>query len=221
MNKLRKEATDLRDAGYSYNMIKHKLGVSISTQSNWFANRPFTPNSKMIDRIKNGPLKNGQLRHNERVDRIILANINAKSQIGTLNKRDLWMIGLGLYMGEGSKSIESVRIVNSDPDIIRLSMRWFRDVCLLKNENFSVSINIYPDTNEEEAKQYWANVTKLPIINFKKTQIDKRMNKKTAFKNKLPYGTLQIRIKANGDSSKGVALFRKINGWSKAVFYQI
>lgn len=221
MKQIRKEATELRDKGYSYNMIKDRLGVSISTQSGWFSERPFSPNLELISRIKNGPMKNGQLRHNEKINNIVAITKQAEKDIGRLSKRDLWMVGLGLYMGEGSKSIESVRIVNSDPNIIRLSMRWFREICLLNNDNFSLSVNLYPDVDESEAKKYWANITDLPLSCFKKTQIDKRLGKKNILASKLPYGTLQIRVRANGNASKGVVLFRMIKGWSTAIFNQV
>jgi hypothetical protein len=221
VNILHQQATELRDNGYSYNMIKKKLGVSISTQSNWFANRPFTPNPELLERVKSGSMKNGQLRHNEKVANIDKALRSAAKEIGKLSKRDLWMIGLGLYMGEGSKSIESVRIVNSDPDIIRFAMRWFREICKLENDNFALSLNLYPDSNEDEAIKYWSKITNLTRANFKKTHVDERSNKMRIHANKLPYGTLQVRINANGDKSKGVALFRKIKGWSIAAHNQI
>jgi len=221
VNILRKEATELRDSGYSYNMIKEKLGVSISTQSNWFSDRPFTPNFDLIERVRIGSLVNGQLRHNEKVAKIKNELQIAKKEIGKLSRRDLWMIGLGIYMGEGSKSIESVRIVNSNPNIIRFAMRWFKEICKLKNDNFALSLNLYPDSNEKDAIKYWSKITKLPKANFKATQIDIRSNKMNIHARKLPYGTLQIRINANGDKRKGVALFRKIKGWTIAAFNQV
>ncbi len=221
MNKLRVEATKLRDEGYSYKMIKDQLGVSVSTQSNWFSYRPFMPNTEVINRIKAGPMQSGKLKHEARMKDTVESFKQAKFELGLLSKRDIWMIGLGLYMGEGSKSIESVRIVNSDPGIIRFAMKWFRESCNLTDGNFSLSMNLYPDSDEDKAKTYWAKITQLPISSFKKTQVDIRTNKNNAFAGKLPYGTVQIRVKANGDNTKGVALFRRIKGWSIAAFNQV
>src|SRR4051812_19693196 len=120
MNLLREEATKLRDMGYSYNMIKEELGVPVSTMSYWFADRPFTPSEDMLKRFKTGLVRYGIRKHNERVLQTAETIASAKKEIGDLSKRDLWMLGLGLYIGEGSKSIESVRIVNSDPAVIRV-----------------------------------------------------------------------------------------------------
>lgn len=214
-------ATILRDKGYSYNMIRGELNISISTLSNWFSTRPYKPNDEVVRRIKEGPMKSAARRHNEKVCRTKQTINQAIREVGSLSKRDLWMLGIGIYMGEGSKSIESVRIVNSDPDIIRLGMRWFRDICQLTNDNFSLSINVYPDTNPQEAIKYWSSVTCVPASNFRKTQVDIRKGKTEKLRRKLRYGTLQIRIRSNNNPKNGVFLFRRILGWTKGVANQL
>ena len=221
MNSLREKATQLRDNGYSYNMIKEELGVSISTMSYWFSDRPFTPNEELKKRIRNGMLKKGMLRHELRVNETKKVIEASEKEIGELSNRDLWMLGLGIYIGEGSKSIESVRIVNSDPAVIRIAVKWFKEVCGLSDDNLIISLNIYPDNDEETSIAYWQEVTGLPRANFRKTQIDIRLQKSRSRRGKLPYGTAQIRVRANGDTSKGVVLFRKIRGWSQGALNQV
>lgn len=221
MSSVKKQATILRDQGYSYNMIKNELNVSLSTMSYWFSDRPYTPNAATLERIKNGSAKNGIARHNERVESTKQTISAASKEIGKITQRDLWLLGLGIYIGEGSKSIESVRIVNSDPDVIRISLRWFREVCDLTDENLILSLNIYPDINESEAIDYWSEVTGLPKSNFRKTQVDIRNNKSNKLRHKLSFGTIQIRVRANGDKNKGVVLFRRIKGWTKGALDQV
>jgi hypothetical protein len=202
-------------------MIKEELGVSISTMSYWFSDRPFKPNEEMLTRIRLGSLKNGTLRHNERVEKTKKVIEDAAKDIGKLSKRDLWMLGLGLYIGEGSKSIESVRIVNSDPAVIKIAIRWFREACNLSTDNLIISLNLYPDNDVEESIEYWRLITGLPKSNFRKTQIDTRTQKNQNRRGKLPYGTAQIRVRSNGDTKKGVVLFRKIRGWTKGALDQV
>ncbi len=221
MKSIKDQATQLRDKGYSYSMIKEKLGVSKSTLSNWFADRPYRPNAAAKQRVKAGPYKSGLIKHQKRLENIAKINKQAEVEVGKITKRDLWMLGIGLYMGEGAKSIESVRIINSDPGIIRLSMRWFREVIGLSDENFSLSLHLYPDNNEAQSIKYWSKITNLNQASFKQSSFDRRQNKKNKFANKLPHGTLQIRIKANGDPKNGVQLFRRIKGWSAAIFKQM
>jgi lambda repressor-like predicted transcriptional regulator len=213
----KEEAIALRREGYSYAMITSRIGISKSTLSNWLKDVPYKANSLVLERINTSKYASGERMSQQRINSTTEIKRAAKEEVGTLSKRDLFMLGIGLYIGEGSKSIESVRMVNSDPKVIALSMRWFREVCSLEDSNFSLAMHIYPDTNETEAKVFWGNVTELGLDRFKKTQIDIRTGKSVVNRDKLRYGTLQIRIKANNNPDNGVNLFRKIAGWSEAV----
>lgn len=216
VNKLRPSATKLRQQGYSYSMISSELGVAKSTLSNWFRDIPFEPNETVLKRIQYGPIKAAARSHNKRVWEIKTLMRQGVSEIGRLSKRDLWLLGLGLYIGEGSKTIESVRIINSDSYIIKLAIKWLKEVCNLDDSNISIAMHIYPDTNTREAKRYWQHVTGLPDSSFRKTQIDRRQ-KREAKIGKLPYGTAHLVVVSNGDADKGVRLFRRITGWMDGV----
>jgi hypothetical protein len=213
MNKLKERAEKLRAEGYSYAMIRDKLGVSLGTMSYWFKDKPFTPNQEVLDRIKGGTGAYGVQRHNKRVKEIAVLREEGIAELGPLSKRDLWLLGIGLYIGEGSKTTEMIRIVNSDPAVIQLAIRWLKDACGLDDENITISLHLYPDNDIEKSKDYWQKVTCLPRDNFRWVSIDRRDDKRRAAKGKLPFGTAHVTVRANGDPEKGVRLFRKINGW--------
>jgi len=213
MNKRKKQATRLREKGYSYGMIVEKLGISKSTLSCWFKDLPFTPNKDAIERIKQGPFKSGQLRHNQRVRNTIQIKEAAKNELGKISKRDLWMLGIGLYIGEGDKAYEMVRIINSDPKVIKLSIKWFKDICELQNKNVVITLHLYPDNNIARCIKYWSKTTSIPTTQFRKSQVDIRSNKVSKKSKMLPYGTAQISILSNGNPDFGVNLHRKIMGW--------
>lgn len=221
MHKLRVDAERLREQGYSYNLIHQKLGISKSTMSYWFRDKPFTPNNEVLERIKSGSGKEGLRRHNRRLREVELLREHGIQEVGTLSDRDLWFLGLGIYIGEGAKTTEMVRISNANPAVICLSIRWLKDVCGLKDENLAVRIHIYPDNDPEECLAYWRKVTGLSEANFRKVSIDLRTNKLVGKKRKLPYGTAHITVVSNGDPEKGVRLFRKINGWMTGVLNQV
>ena len=202
-------------------MIKQALGVPISTMSYWFRERPFKPNKKVLDRIKYGPIKSGAKRHNQKVQNIEKLKEAGAKEIGKLSHRDLWMLGIGLYIGEGSKTIESIRIINSDPAVIVVGIKWLKQICLLSNKNIKIRLHLYPDSNEKEAIKFWRDVTGIPTKNFRKSSIDIRENKKASNGRKLPYGTAHISVVSNGDPSKGVSLFRRINGWIYGAINQV
>lgn len=221
MNERKQKAIVLRKKGYSYSMISEKLDIGKSTLSCWFKEMPFTPNKYVVERIRKGPLKSGQIRHNQRVKDIIKIKKLASEQLGVVTKRDLWMIGLGLYIGEGSKSFETAQISNSDPSIIKLAVRWFKDICGLKNDNITITMNLYPDNDEKKCAGYWKKITGLKAKQFRKTQIDKRINKSDRKRRKLPFGTVRLSIISNGDSNFGVNLHRRIMGWMENSLAQI
>lgn len=201
-------------------MIEEKLGISRSTMSYWFKDQSFTPNKETLSRIKNGPLAAGKILHQKRLNEIKEQRVIGIREIGSLSKRDIWMLGLGIYIGEGAKATEGLRISNSDPSVIRMSMRWFRDICGMDKSNFAIRLHLYPDNNENECIAYWMKVTGLEAANFRPTSFDKRTNKNTPRK-RLIYGTAHISVISNGDPKKGRRLYRKVDGWMTGALNQV
>ena len=80
---------------------------------------------------------------------------------------------------------------------------------------------MYPDMNLEETLSFWSKTTKIPLSQFRKTQIDRRLNKSNKNLKKLKYGTAQITVFSGGDSKKGVYLFHRIIGNIERIFKQV
>lgn len=214
---LKQKAFELRDAGHSYKFIGQGLGIRTSTLSGWFKARPFNPNQYTLDKIRNGPKISAQKRIEGRIQRTQQAWDKAKQDLGTLSSRDLLMLGIGLYMGEGSKTADILRFSNSDPLMIKTFLSWMRRVFNLKNENFALRVHSYPDINTEEVENYWLKIANLPKSCLRQTIIDTRIKIKEK-SGKLPYGTVHITVCAAGNSDYGVNLFRLIQGYMKAVY---
>ena len=170
-----------------------------------------------MKRIQYGPILNGERRHNEKVEEVLRLRSVGRAEIGKLSDRDIHMLGLGLYIGEGAKAQEQIQLSNSNPAVIKIMIQWFQEVFGLTTENITIAIHLYPDSSEEKVLEFWRNFTGLPQKNFRKTQVDRRENKSKFRNNKLPYGTAYIRIKSNGDREKGVRLHRRLQGWMEAV----
>lgn len=218
--KLKEQAIILRKEGWSYTIISRKLRIPKSTLSGWLRSIPYNPHPKVVASMLNAPTQSAIARNKIKRASIEAANQQAQQDIGGLSKRDLFMLGLGIYLGEGKKSTESVRIINADPQIIKIAMRWFREVCNIPLQNFSLAIHIYPDITEKEALKFWSELTLIPIEQFGKTQVDKRTNKSELKKGKTPYGTAHITIRSCGNKDFGVFLHRRIMGWINAVTNQ-
>jgi hypothetical protein len=214
----REQAMELRQKGWSYNVIHDRLNISKSTLSHWLRDVPFTPNSTVLKRIQTGPARAGILNHQKRIDTTKETKKVALQEVGDISKRDLFMIGIGLYIGEGSKQYEDIRITNSDPRVIQLAMRWFRTICEVPEKNFFAVIHVYPDTSERTALTFWSKLTGIPFSQFGKAQIDLRPNKSQKKPRLLPYGTISIRVRACSSPKFGVLLHRRIIGWIEAVY---
>ena len=207
---LKLKALDLREQGFSYTDIKEKIGVSKSTLSDWLSDLPYRPNDVVLKRFERARELSSVARTRIRIDSEKNALIVAQNDIGRkISERDLFFLGLGLYMGEGSKT-SMVRVVNSDLEVIKLTMIWLKKVYGLRNHNFSIRIHLYPDSDIPKCLDYWARNTGLPRSQFHKTSIDRRTGKMKSHQGKLPYGTAHLTVKSCGDKKLGVFLKRRI-----------
>ena len=218
MKSLKNRAADLRRRGWSYNIIAGRLGVGKSTLSHWLREIPYQPNRTVIERIRLGPARSAANKAQRKLEHIRSLKIDGRREIGTISDRDLLLLGLGLYMGEGTKLYEDVRVVNSDPQVIRVAMEWLRRSCGVPNQNFAAVVHVYPDSSPTASIKYWARLTGIPQDQFERVQIDRRLNKSNNKRRRLPYGTLHVKVYSRGDSRFGVALHRRIMGWLEAAY---
>src|SRR3989344_3061689 len=105
-----------------------------------------------------------------------------------------------------------IRIINSDPKVIKLAIKWFKFSFGIKTENIKVRLFLYPDNIEKDCIEYWSKQIGVPDSQFFKPTIDIRTNKKMSNKRKLPFGTAHMSI--NGS---GVYLHRLIMAWINRV----
>ena len=136
----------------------------------------------------------------------------AAAEIGSLSERELFLIGVGLYWAEGSKSKpyrqdESVLFVNSDPDMIRLYLAWL-DLLEVERERLRFHVLIHESADVRAAEHHWAELTGAGPDFFNKTTL-KKHNPKTVRKNtgESYRGCLVVRVRQGAD------LYRRIEGW--------
>jgi hypothetical protein len=207
---IKDKALELRKEGNSYSFISSIIPVAKSTLSNWLKDVPFLPNELMKhNRIEN--INNLiRVKRADKASSYINAYKYSSKEIGELNKRDIFMLGLGIYIGEGSKTSNQIRIVNSDPRIISFTIKWFKCCFGLSDSNFRVRIHAYPDNDEKRTVDFWVNSLNVKREYFQPTHIDNRVDKKKNREGVLPYGTAHLSIVSNGNKEFGVLLQRKI-----------
>ena len=214
---IKQKAMDLRRNGYSYNYIAKYVPVTKSTLSEWLHDIPFKPNEHTIKTIGNARIASGIYKHKIRVKNLEKAEMQSKKDIGVISKRDIMMLGLGLYIGEGAKTSGITRMVNSDPRVIKLTIKWLKTSFGIKLKQIKVRLYIYPDNKEKKCIKYWSKQTKIPENQFFKSTVDRRTDKKSKKHGKLPFGTAHVSIKSFGNKDHGVYMHRLIMAWIKRV----
>ncbi len=213
-------ALELRKAGHAYSHISRVTGISKSTLSDWLSGVPYTPNAETVNRVgKAIAAANARktLLKRESIHRI---HQEAANEIGRVSKRDLFMFGLGLYLGEGSKTGDVTRVVNADPEVIRLAIAWFKSLGV-EPEQFLLTLHLYPDSDTQECLQFWSKTTTIPLRQFGKVQVDTRNNKRVFKRGKLPHGTAHLSVRGLGRKEYASAFARRIKGWTNAVAQEV
>ena len=163
------KAIELRKKGKSYKEILNHVNVSKGTLSLWL--RDVKLSEKQKARLYGLREKNlYKLAKNKQKQRIAQTRAiirSAKSSIHRLTQKDLLLIGVALYWAEGDKSkkTEQVKFTNSDPQMIALIMRWFRDVCNVKEEKIR---QVIKDTETRVIKEDIALSLKGAIFNTRR-----------------------------------------------------
>ncbi|KKQ40881.1 MAG: hypothetical protein US58_C0011G0008 [Candidatus Magasanikbacteria bacterium GW2011_GWA2_37_8] len=214
-SKKRIEARKLRVEGLSIKEISEKLKVAKSSVSVWVRDIKLDFNKKKILALKGNTKeiveKRRLTRLNKEKNKRDLVVEAAKKEIKKINKRELWLLGVALYCAEGGKTDRSlVRFSNSDPEMIKIMMEFFRKICLVPEKKFRCYIHIYSHLNVKSSEKYWSKITKVKLSQFFKTYCIRSKAGKHKRDN-LPNGTLDVYV---CDTN----LFLKISGWSAGMF---
>jgi hypothetical protein len=102
----------------------------------------------------------------------------------------LKLAGTMLYWAEGTKGHGAVKFTNSDPAMIRIFLRFLREIFGIWEERLKLLVHIYPDHNEEEIICFWSQICDVPRVNFYPSFVHE--GKRGTYKKKSKYGTLCI-----------------------------
>lgn len=219
----KEKALKLRLVGKSYSEIHSMLGIPKSTLSGWLSCIVLSENKKkQIFNRTNKKAIDGLISRNkkqtiEAIRRSRNIQNNSRKEIGRLTKENLFYIGVSLYWAEGYKRLmvrngreltyHPISLTNSDPYLVKIFVRFLREVCDVSVLKIKASLRLYKHINESTAIKFWSEQISVPVDNFGKTYygISKSSLGKKPF-NRLPYGTIQVRV-------ADTKLFHKIIGW--------
>lgn len=224
---LKQKAIRLRLEGRSYTHILKKLGLkSKGTLSVWFRGLKLPAETKRLLRDNNERAsERGFFRFNaDRTYRIAAENDEAqrggKSAVGKLSDRELLLVGAALYWGEGTKRQRKganpiVGFSNSDPEMIRVFLQFVRRILRTPEERIRAGIHLYDEQKIAATRKYWAAVTGLPEERFYISRLVSRASLGKRGKDRLPYGTLNIRISNRKAFYRIMGLLEGLTGGSE------
>ena len=214
---IRMRARGLRRKGYTFNEILEKLPfLSKSTVSDWVRGIELSPaqQERILKKQLRGRvelMRYNRERHQEAIKRAQKVISEAKEEINKLNERDLLIAGSALYWAEGTKRKGGlIEFTNSDPKMVSLMMKFFREVCKVSEGRFKCRLFLHPGVNKRKARQFWSKVTGVPPSQFTKPYVKPPKSSSGKMHNILYRGTCQIRV---GD----VQTFHKIQGFIKGL----
>ncbi|MBI3888282.1 hypothetical protein HY311_00625 [Candidatus Nomurabacteria bacterium] len=210
----KEEARALRKKGYSMNQIVEKTSFTKSSVSLWVRDIVLTKAQKKKISKRGRSMASVEKRRinrlfNENEKRQIIID-NAKKDFTKISLDELKIIGIILYLGEGGKTSRGmVRLANSDPAVIKIMMRFFREICGVLDNKFRASIHTFAHADIEKTEKYWSEISRIPRKQFFKTYI-KPSSASLQKRNTLPFGTFDIYV-------CDTKLFLTIMGWIEKI----
>ena len=193
----RERSLELRKQGMSYSQIKRIIGVNKSTLSGWLKDYPLSK-----ERIKELRDWNEQrierCRETKRVKKEARLNGFYKEQKETifpLDKKELYLAGLFLYWGEGSKNSEAkLSVSNTDPSVIKFFIYWLTKYLKVPRSKLKVYLQLYADMDIENEKSFWSITLNIPLNQFSKPYIKNTPSTRINHKGGFGHGTCNLGI---------------------------
>lgn len=204
-------AIELRQKGFSYSEIKNSINIPKSTIAFWLKGIKLT--DEQIKKLKNKRSEVARANSQKRVLKVSKAieeiKVLSAKDIKEISKKELWLMGIVLYWrerflhGHENDLRKGVRFTSSDPSLIKLFLKWLRDVGGIEDKE--IYFDIFAGKNQKNSISkiisHWSEVTGFPKSYFSRTYFYK--HKSGDF--------LRIRVKASS------MLARQIAGWIEGI----
>ena len=217
------QALKLRLAGKSYSEIANSLGIPKATLSGWFTGLQLPEQAKerlakrVYQKAVSALIKRNHTQTNLAQQNAHNIRNNAKTEISDLNERDVFMLGVSLYWAEGYKrpivqngkvkTHHPVSLTNSDHELVKIFLKFLREICQVPEEKITGEIRVYDHHNQAYLLNFWSKATNIPFNRLKTIKNGVSIsNQRIRPFNILPHGTIQIRVNSTN-------LYHKIMGW--------
>jgi predicted transcriptional regulator len=193
----RLKAREMRAHGCSVREIARTLEVARSSVSLWVRDVPLGAEQRaaLIRRSRLGPIVAAELKAaRARAER---RRYQDEGRRLVLERDASYAAGCMLFWAEGDKCRNSVRISNSDPEVLVVFARFLTDHFEVSPERISITCNLFADhvVRQREIERYWLQRLELPTSSLRKSVVNvysKHSQKKRT--NRLPYGTCKLAV---------------------------
>ncbi len=214
-SKERIRARKMRMDGESIKKIAKLLNVSVSSVSSWCADIVLSKQQiGALEKRRTDPFYGKKLDYylrikKETTDKIENLKEKGIKKVGLLSRREIFLIGIALYWGEGFKKDKQVGLASSDPFIARFFIYWLKTSFDISSHDLIVRVTANESYKDKIRKleEYWSIVLRIPLTHFSKPFFQKTVWKKV-YENKDEYhGVIRIKVR------KSIDLLRKIYGF--------
>ena len=214
-----------RDEGASIKEIARRVGVSVSSVSTWVRDIELTAEQHAALQLRNvaynrqmsGTWKQAATRRAQRL--VYQADGREASRRGNR----LFVAGCMLYWAEGAKHRNTLRFTNSDPEMVRLFVRFVRKCFEIDDDAIRVTCNLFADhiERQREIERFWLEVANLPETCLCKSSVNvysKYSQKKR--RNKLPYGTCRVSVSRTAIVQAIYGAIQEIGGFTREAWLE-
>jgi hypothetical protein len=195
--KERAEARRLRRLGWSVREIERHLAVSRSSASLWVRDIQLTDQqiAELHARSATSPGQLAGSAANAALGRARRFDAQLEGRAWAQKGDRLHLAGCMLFWAEADKDRNSVRLANSDPNLLRLFVRFLRRCYGAEVSRIAVTCNLFADhlARQREIEHFWLETLGLPHTCLRPSIVNvysKYSQKKR--RNKLPYGTCKV-----------------------------
>jgi hypothetical protein len=187
-----------RDEGRSVREIATLLSVSVASVSRWTADITLAPGFIEALRQRN-PAVNGCLtgtREQSAARRATRMEAQARGRELAQHPTRLHLAGCMLYWAEGSKDRNTVKLTNSDPDLLALFVRFLSTCYDVPRERIKLDVNCHLNNGLElvEIQTWWLERLGLPEASLRGASVNRVSTASRWHRNVLVYGTASMSV---------------------------
>lgn len=190
-----RRAIRLRKHGKSYSQIRDILRVSKGTLSVWLRDYPLSKEQlRKLTAVNEVRIERFRKTMKEKRDaRMQKYYREQKKKWMPLSDKELFIAGLFLYWGEGSKADRyHVFINNTDPQVVKFTLYWMVRCLMIPKNKIRVNLHLYSDMDVEKEIRFWCRELNVSKKSFTKPYIKQSKRADLDQKGLFGHGTCGI-----------------------------